>query len=168
MTLSSFQELMTYGSPINDSIFHSFLSVIRSCHFHHHLCNKCWMSAYQKYFLHNNSSKYAEHTQFKPAILSPIIIIPIHANGSHWAMLTCRVIHNEVFFLYSDDLNFKNTEDYLKQIYYQPMEGWKNSSYKIHWLLSLTGTIWSNYHWTFTNDPHQNLNAIWFGGIASS
>lgn len=97
VTLSSFQDLLTYDLPINDSIIHSFLSVIQSSDpniaftdtaFHRHFSQHGWSSAFQTYFLHSESSRYTKQTQFKSTIVTPVIIIPIHIHGSHWVSIT--------------------------------------------------------------------------------
>ncbi len=53
----------------------------------------------------------------KPLINSPIIIIPIHLNQSHWVILSRRIIGDRTYFLYADDLNSPNNEDTVRNIY---------------------------------------------------
>jgi hypothetical protein len=73
-----------------------------------------WTFAYQKYFLDSNSSQHAKNTKHKPTISSPIIVIPLHIEGSHWVSLTRRIISNKTFFFYSDDLNNPTTATNVK------------------------------------------------------
>jgi len=58
---ASFRDLLTFHSPINDTVFQSFLSqtcsVIEGSHavdtnFSRDLFTRCWQYAYNKYFLH--------------------------------------------------------------------------------------------------------------------
>jgi hypothetical protein len=55
--------------------------------------------------------------QLKPLVSSPIIVIPIHLNQSHWVILTQRVIGDSTYFLYADDLNSTNNEDTVRNLY---------------------------------------------------
>lgn len=48
----------------------------------------------------------------------PVIMIPLFHDGTHWIGLVRREINNRVYFLYSDDMNQRNTEDNIRQIIY--------------------------------------------------
>lgn len=87
VTLLSFHNLLTYGSPIDDSIIHSFLLLIHSAHnkicfldtnFFRVLKQDGRQHAYCKFFLHESSSRYSHKTNLKPTIDSTNILIPIH------------------------------------------------------------------------------------------
>jgi hypothetical protein len=137
----SFHDLLTYDSPINYSIIHSFLSVIRSSHdaiaftdtsFHRHLHQHGWLSAFHKYFLHSESSTYAKKSKFKPTLLHPVIIIPIHIHDSHWVTLTRRKIGQRIIFLFSDNLNAKNTEETVRSLYSSNNTSLQPLGYHVH------------------------------------
>jgi hypothetical protein len=117
---------MSYGHPISDSIIHEFLFSLKTTYqsicftntnFHREFTNQGWDFAFKRYFIHEASSRYSKKTKFKPSITSSIIIIPIHIHQSHWVMLSRRVIGSQTIFLYADDLNSKNTKNYLKSLY---------------------------------------------------
>jgi hypothetical protein len=66
---SSFLQLLSYNSPVNDSFIHSYTSRLTSTsqdikavdtNFSRDLTTFGWQSAFKKYFLHNTSSKYAK------------------------------------------------------------------------------------------------------------
>jgi hypothetical protein len=103
---SSFQQLLTYNSPNNDSIIHTFLSVVCSNHadicaldtnFHRDLCTQGWQRAYSKFFLLTIAPilpvAFAQNQ-----LDTPTILIPIHINGSHWVAVVCCQINEKVFF----------------------------------------------------------------------
>jgi len=116
LSLSHFQELLNYGSPVRDSVIHSFLLVLKSSttniyfldtNFHRDLSTHGWDCAYLKYFRHESSSRYAQSTCFKPTLSSPTIVIPIHINDCHRIALVCRIIGETTFFLFRQPKLFK-------------------------------------------------------------
>jgi hypothetical protein len=118
ISYQSYYDLLTYGCPINVTIIHAFLTILRSSFPHIHYLDtnfstalsQCgWEFAYHKYFLHQNSSRYAKSTHTKPLINSPTILIPIYISSSHWVALVHQIINNITYFLFSDDLNTPNT-----------------------------------------------------------
>jgi len=152
---SDFLELITYDSPIKDSVMHAFLCALKSSnkeiffldtYFHRDLVNVGWPYTSHKYFLHESSSRHAKSTQFKPSLQASTIIIPIRINNSHWIALTRRIINGITYFLYADDLNNENYFKYLKGIY--------SSSFTSH-EFHLADSIWLNCV-TFTYHPHSN------------
>jgi hypothetical protein len=119
----SFRQLLQFGSPINDSIMRTFLSLLHKnnedihtldTNFHRVLCSKGWDAAFKAFFLHEHSSKHAKKTKNKPTISSSNITIPLHVDSSHWIILVQRVINNRVFFFYCDDLNNKKHESHIR------------------------------------------------------
>lgn len=151
----SFYTLLSYGSPINDSIICTFLSSLHSScpethfldtNFHRKLKQLGWPHAYHHFFLHHQSSKYSKKTQQKPTIDSPTILIPIYANGSHWIALVRTVFNNQTFFLYSDDLNSSNTADHIRSQYLAT-----HTDLVFH----PNNMTWINCHF-FTFLPHSN------------
>jgi len=123
---SDLVELLTYDSPIEDSVMHAFLCALKSSkrdiffldtYFHWDLIHKGWLFAFHKYFLHESSSRHAKSTQFKPTLQASTIIIPIHINNSHLIAITRKIIDGITYFLYANDLNNENSYEYLKAIY---------------------------------------------------
>ena len=93
MNQASFHDLLTFNSPINDTVIQSFLSricsVIEGSHavdtnFSRDLFTRGWQYAYDTYFLHEHSSHYARSTKLKLTLDSLTIFIPIHIHGAHW------------------------------------------------------------------------------------
>jgi hypothetical protein len=126
ITRQSFHNLIMHGSPIDDSIIHSYLCFLSDTHpnikfldsnFHREFARHGWDHAFRKYFLHETSYRYSKKLHLKPLVNSPIIIIPIHLNQSHWVILTRRVIGDSTYFLYADDLNSTNNEDTVRNLY---------------------------------------------------
>jgi hypothetical protein len=120
VTYQSFFNLLSFGSPTDDSIFHSFCTFLRNsnpdCYtldtnFHRCFMSHGWTPAFNKFFLHTHSSNYAKKQRTKPTIESPSILIPIHVNTCHWVALVRRLINNTVYFLYSDDMNLHDVRD---------------------------------------------------------
>jgi len=123
ISLTSFLRLLKFNSPIDDSIFHGFLSLVHYSHknihcldtnFSRDLFHLGWQHAFRKYFLHNFSSKYSHKTKIEPSIDSPDILIPIHIDGCRWVALNHRWINNITYFFYADDMNSPKTEDTIK------------------------------------------------------
>jgi len=123
---SDLVELLTYDSPIKDSVMHAFLCALKSSkrdvffldtYFHWDLIHKGWLFAFHKYFLHESSSRHAKSTQFKPTLQASTIIIPIHINNTHLIAITRKIIDGITYFLYANDLNNENSYEYLKAIY---------------------------------------------------
>jgi len=117
--------------------------------FHRDFHQHGWGYAFSKYFLHDQSSRYAKISWFKPSIHSYIIIIPIHISNSHWISLTHCVLGQQTYFLYSNDLNSQNMEESIKTMYSPSF-----TSSTFH----RTGSIWINCT-SFTYHPHQ-MNVI--------
>jgi hypothetical protein len=120
---SSFCDLLTFNSPIDDTIIQGFLlhicSVIEGSHavdtnFSRDLSIRGWLYTFNKYFLHEHSSRYAKTTKLKPTLDSPSIFIPIHIHGAHWVGLICHRIRDTIVFLYSNDMNSDNTLLHIK------------------------------------------------------
>jgi hypothetical protein len=128
INLSSFSKLLQFGQPIDDSIIQSFLTImvannpktkVLDTNFSRDLINKGWEAAFYKYFLHSSSSRYAQRSQKKTTINTPIILIPFHIHDAHWVTITHRIIQNRVYFLYSDDMNSPNTKERIQVISHQ-------------------------------------------------
>jgi hypothetical protein len=122
----SFQALMTYGSPIDDTIIHQYLCNLSPANptikflgtnFHREFSKHGWEMAYCKYFLHENSSQYSKCINHKPTLFSLIIIIPIHVHQSHWVIVTRRIVGDKIFYFYTNDLNSSDTEESLHNLY---------------------------------------------------
>jgi len=155
LSYSDFKELLDYGSPIRDSVIHAFLLVLKSLttniyfldtNFNRDFSNHGWSYAYLKYFRHEFSSRHAQSTRFKPTLLSPTIIIPIHIHNNHWITLVRRIIGKTTFFFYSNDLNSANSEEIIQQLYSH-----ENTSSSFHPI----GSQWKNII-SYTYHPHSN------------
>jgi len=152
----SFADLIKYNSPIDDSIIFIYLTILRKhypdiypldTNFHRDLRIHGWNHAYTTYFY--NEQRPRGRTQrniLKPTLNSSSIIIPNHIYNSHWIMLCQRVIGQQTFFLYADDLNSKNTEGSIKSQYSNNLT---DSSFH------LPDSIWINCL-SFTYHPHSN------------
>jgi len=112
ITNNSFVNLLTFHSPIDDSIMHHILHIMYQTNssfkfldtnFSSSLIQKGWSHAYQKFFLHENSSRFAHSTKVKPTLSSEIILIPFFIHASHWVAIVRRLIDGKVHFFYSDD-----------------------------------------------------------------
>jgi len=123
ITNLSFIELLSFNSPINDSIIHGALQVLHhfdsslkslDTNFSDSLLHHGWAPTFKKYFLHENSSRYAKTTKHKPNLFDHTIIIPYFVQGSHWVALVRRNISNQIYFYYSDDLNSPNTYNSIR------------------------------------------------------
>jgi len=119
---SSFTDLLTFNSPINDSIIQHVLHILHlsnssykylDTNFSSSLLQKGWYYAYQKFFLHENSSRYAHSTKVKPTLCSDIILIAFFVQASHLVVIVRRFIRGIVHFFYTDDLNSLNTYDLI-------------------------------------------------------
>lgn len=71
VSLRSFYNLLSFGCPIDDSIFYSFLKFLPvtrlDCHavdtsFHRFFMRHGWDKAFTKFFLHNQSSNFSKKT----------------------------------------------------------------------------------------------------------
>jgi len=110
ITNNSFVNLLTFHSPIDDSIIHHILHIMYQTNsslkfldtnFSSSLIQKGWSHAYQKFFLHENSSRFAHSTKVKPTLSSEIILIPFFIHASHWVAIVRRLIDGKVhFFLF--------------------------------------------------------------------
>jgi hypothetical protein len=154
VTLSSFHSLLTYGEPIDDSIFYSFFKLLRvtcpDCHtvdtnFHRLFMPHGWETAYRKFFIHAQSSNYSKKSNSKPSLNSATILIPIHIQGCHWVALVHRTIAGRVFFMYSGDMNSINTTETIRMKYASQT----SDSFHPH------DSIWINCN-NFTYFPHSN------------
>jgi hypothetical protein len=115
---NSFVNLLTFQSPIDDSIIHHILDIMHQTNtsykfldtnFTSSLIQNGWSHAYLKFFLHENSSRFAHSTKVKPTLSSDIILIPVFIHASLWVAIVHRLIHGKVHFFYTDDLNSTNT-----------------------------------------------------------
>jgi hypothetical protein len=79
VTLSSFHSLLTYGEPIDDSIFYSFFKLLRvtcpDCHtvdtnFHRLFMLHRWETTYRTFFIHAQNSNYSKTSNSKPSLNS--------------------------------------------------------------------------------------------------
>jgi len=114
ITNSAFIDLLTFDSPIPDSIIHNILALCWKVNptlkflepqFSSALSKHGWHQSFTKFFLHENSSRYAKTTRHKPFIHDPVILIPFFVWDSHWVAVVCQIINDRKYFLYSDDLN---------------------------------------------------------------
>jgi len=105
ITHLSFNRLLQWNSPIDDSIVHSFLTIL--CHRHDNasfldtnfsrvLFHQGWSHAYKSFSLHEHLSRYTLRLSCKPSLQTDIIIIPIHIQDSHWVALTRRRIGDQL------------------------------------------------------------------------
>jgi len=154
LTYQSFLHLLQYGQMTDDSILQSFLHSLRRSHpqtfylntnFHRVLSQQGWDSAYNTFFLHNDSSRYAKRTTSKPSIDTDTILIPIHIHGCHWVALARKKICQDTYFLYADDLNSPNTYDTVRTTYSS------STSPTFH----PANSIWIKCH-SYTYQPHSN------------
>ena len=145
---------MTYGSPIDNTIMHYYLCSLSNTdptikfldtNFHRDFVKHGWDVAHRKHFLHENSSRHSKHTNFKPTLYSPIILIPIHVHQSHWVILTWRIIGERILFLFADDLNSSNIEESIHLLY--------SSTTTTQFYPSNSTWI---FCWSYTYRPHSN------------
>jgi len=122
----SFYDLLTFDTPIDDSIIDSFLHVLKTfiphisyvdTIFSTELSKKGWDFSFCIYFQHTNSSWYAHTTKWKPTLDDTNINIPIYISSCPWVALVRRVINEAIFFLYSDDMNSSSTFETVKHIF---------------------------------------------------
>lgn len=152
---SSFTDLLTFNSPINDSIIQHVLHILHlsnssykylDTNFSSSLLQKGWYYAYQKFFLHENSSRYAHSTKVKPTLCSDIILIAFFVQASHLVVIVRRFIRGIVHFFYTDDLNSLNTYDLIWSLI-----STSNTSELFH----PSDAVWIKVH-AFTYVPHSN------------
>jgi len=126
ITNNSFVNLLTFHSPIDDSIMHHILHILYQTNssfkfldtnFSSSLIQKGWSHAYQKFFLHENTSRFAQSTKVKPTLSAEIILIPFFIHASHWVAIVRRLIDGKVHFFYSDDLNSTNTYESIRSLF---------------------------------------------------
>jgi hypothetical protein len=122
----SVHNLLSYGSPTDVSIIHSFLTYFWKSfpgshavdtNFHRYFMRLGWEKAFHKFFLHSHSSNYAKKTQMKPTLNSQSMLIPIRIIVCHWVALVWRVHDDRTYFLYSDDMNLANVADTVRSKY---------------------------------------------------
>jgi hypothetical protein len=89
----SFLDLLTYQSPIDDSIVQNILHLLHQINpsfkyfdtnFSCSLSQRAWNYAFKKFFMHENSSQYAKSTKIKPTLYNETISIPFFVKDSHW------------------------------------------------------------------------------------
>jgi hypothetical protein len=105
-----------------------------------------WIPAYNKYSLHSSSSRYANKTRTKPTLYTPIILMPLHVQDSHWVSLIRRNIDGRLHFYYADDMNSPNTAHMIRH-HLSPIK----TSAEIH----PSNAIWHNCL-SYTYLPHSN------------
>jgi hypothetical protein len=101
----------------SDSILNTFLEVLCTTHQMHYLStffctiikrDKTWNDL-QEWFTTGDPPSPS-----KPSLQSDKILIPCHVQGIHWVGVVRRIIKNQVWFLYADDLNQQAVEADLK------------------------------------------------------
>lgn len=105
-----------------------------------------WKQAYQKYFLHATSSSFARRHHLKPTLASKTILIPYHIHGSHWVAVARKIVNDEIYFLYADDLNLAQTEESVKSYL---------STHNTSMQFNPTTSKWINCV-NYTYHPHSN------------
>jgi hypothetical protein len=81
----------------------------------------------------------------QPSLDSPSILIPCHVQGMHWVGVARRIVGNQVYFYYADDLNHSPTELQIKQLF----ESYTDNSFYPR------DSIWVNCD-SITYRPHSN------------
>jgi len=119
---SSFNQLIIHDSPINDSVIYTSLQQLTNAQpgirfldtfFYTTLVKEGWQAVFGRY-LSTNASHRSYRSSPKIPLDSPTILILIHVNGNHWVAVARRIINNQVFFFYADDLNQNSTEREIK------------------------------------------------------
>jgi len=140
-TPKQYYRLLSYNSPVNDTILQSYLSLLTyrshyikavDTNFSWDFFSFGWEVAYQKYFLNPNSSNYAKKNKTKPTLNTPTIIIPIHINGAHWVALVHQNMNGHIHFLYADDMNSSTTASSIRTRFLTPYKSIFFSAGKCH------------------------------------
>jgi hypothetical protein len=117
VTASHIQELLTHGSMTSDSILNTFLDVFCAIFQLHYLSALFYTVLKRDKNWNNVQDWFATGSQkcsSKPSLQSNTILIPCHIQGIHWVGMVRRIIQNQVWFLYADDLNQPSVEAEIK------------------------------------------------------
>jgi hypothetical protein len=156
ISIQNFQDLLTHGCAIRDSILYQHLAILSKGHnniffldtnFFNDLSLMGWDYAHRKYFYHYQSRTCHNGSKSKPKQHGiPTILIPVHVQGFHWVAVARHEINETTKFFYSDDLNNTETEEYVKGMFIQKCMG--TAFYPVN-------TEWIHVNST-TFTPHSN------------
>jgi hypothetical protein len=148
MTVSDLRDLVSYSSPINDLTATLYLELLTSQYqlayldtsFMIIMNSQGWQHLQKSFAQYRNRAR----SNTRPNIRGEsAIIIPCFVDGCHWVSVVHREIHNQVIFLYADDLNNPSTETDIKRLlshstsneFYPPSTIWitcTNYTYQPH------------------------------------
>jgi hypothetical protein len=126
LSVKDLQDVVSYGSEINDTIVIFFLELI--CHplnitflypdFLPRLRQHGW-SDLLRYFANPQRRTKARSIYRPDKAGEPTILIPLHVQNSHWIALARKKIGHRTYFLYSDDMNNTNEEENLRKLIFR-------------------------------------------------
>jgi hypothetical protein len=148
VTLKDLRRLLSYSSPISDSVMTLYLEKLTihygitylATSYLYTLKLQGW-ERLQSYFA---GYRNRPRTNSRPCITGEsAIILPCFVDGCHWVVVVRREVEGRVLFLYADDLSNITTEANIKELlstktssaFYPPLTKWikcKNFTYRPH------------------------------------
>jgi hypothetical protein len=112
--------LIDPGSPINQQIINFFLHQF-SAQFDTNFLDTGFFSLLRDNGWNRVQSwvipRRASNRRPSSLLECPVLSIPCHINDCHWVAVTRRIVSGQVYFLYADDMNSKQSENIVKQIF---------------------------------------------------